>query len=287
MFRFPPREGGSGPFNPPGSVARPVDANPNPTTFGPGLAERTGASQPGTTRMNPSPPRMLTPVLIVGLRQQRVATDIDLDSISELEDSIEETTINSPESSPIPDTETVRRRHGSRAIPSSPLDRDGSDAATSSHGPTGSPISARRHSSSQDDDDQQPQYGESWRDHIRDYLSSVFSSGQNSSHPSGSATHTNREHERTQDRDRPERRPSPETLAQAHREVRRVRDALARERARERTWERLRERARERMRERARESYVIWVIGGFYPEELVAGLVPHFLLGQFDHDDFW
>jgi hypothetical protein len=261
---------------------------PNPPPFGPGFTERSGGSQPGVGRVNPSPPRMLTPVLIVGLRQQRVATDIDLDSISELEDSIEETTVNSPESSPMVDTETVRRRRGSRVIPSSPLDRDGSDAATTSRRPTGSPTSPRRHSSGQGNDDQQPQSSDSWRDHIRDYLSSVFSSGQNSNHASGSgATNTDRERDRAQDRDRPERRPSPETLAHAHREVRRVRDALARERARERTWERLRERARERMRERARESYVIWVIGGFYPEELVAGLVPHFLLGQFDHDDFW
>lgn len=284
MFRFPPREGGSAPTNPLGSLPRPADVLSNPAPSDHDATE--GASQPGATRMNPGPPRMLTPVLIVGLRQQRVVTDIDLDSISELEDAIEETTVNSPESSLMFDTETARRRRGNQVSPSSPLERDG-NGTTTSHQPAGS-STQRYNRSAQEDDDLHPSYADSWRDHFRDYLSSVFSSSQNSNRASGSsATQRDGGNDPAQDRDSPERRPSPETLARAHREIRRVREALARERARERTWERLRERARERIRERARESYVIWVIGGFYPEEMVAGLVPHFLLGQFDHDDFW
>lgn len=279
MFRFPPREGASASTNPLGGFARSADTVPN-LTPSPDLTER--ASQSGAARADPSPARMLTPVLIVGLRQQRVVTDIDLDSISEFEDAIEETTINSPQSSSTLDAEAVRRRRGSQAISSS-VDPDGSDAAMTSPSTIGS--SSQRHRSGQDDN-LQSQYVDSWRDHLRDYLSSMFSSGQNSDQSSGSgSTHADGGNSnRSQDRDR---LPSPETLAHAHQEIRRVREALARERARERAWERIRERARERMRERARESYVIWVIGGFYPEEMVAGLVPHFLLGQFDHDDFW
>jgi len=153
-------------------------------------------------------------------------------------------------------------------MPSFPLNRDESDAAaTMSHERTGSSSAQQQ---GPDSDGLQPPFGDSWRDHIRDYLSSVFSHGQSSAIASGSG---NTPPDRAQDR--VEWRPSPETLAHAHREVRRVREALARERT------------RQRARDRARESYVIWVIGGFYPEEMVAGLVPHFLLGQFDHDDFW
>jgi len=32
-------------------------------------------------------------------------------------------------------------------------------------------------------------------------------------------------------------------------------------------------------------NYVIWVIGGFYPDHML--MTPNVLLGQFDHDDFW
>ncbi len=44
-------------------------------------------------------------------------------------------------------------------------------------------------------------------------------------------------------------------------------------------------RLREAEAQQARESYVIWVIGGYYPENMLAA--PNLLLGQFDHDDFW
>ncbi|KAF8319680.1 hypothetical protein DL93DRAFT_108709 [Clavulina sp. PMI_390] len=35
------------------------------------------------------------------------------------------------------------------------------------------------------------------------------------------------------------------------------------------------------------ESYVIWVVGGYYPEEMVETMVPHILLGHFDQSDLW
>ena len=159
MFRFPPREGASASTNPLGSLARPADTVPN-LTPSPGLTER--ASQPDAARADPSPARMLTPVLIVGLRQQRVVTDIDLDSLSEFEDAIEETTVNSPQSSSPLDAEAVRRRRGSQAISSS-LGPDGGDAAVTSPSAIGS--SSPRHRSGQDDSLQSQYAADSWREH--------------------------------------------------------------------------------------------------------------------------
>lgn len=137
---------------------------------------------------------------------------------------------------------------------------------------------------------------------MRDYVSSVFNSGNTSS--SSATTSSARERQRTRHPPRPsslhsstrdgsaQTTPSsPSTTPSVAPSRRRFRDRLATLRRGRST----RHRGSATDSSTAEgggglglgQSYVIWVIGGYYPEEMVNTLVPHFMLGQFDHEDFW
>ena len=259
MYRFPTRS------VPPGSVPSP--GSPFPSAY-PGAPLSRSTSEPSTSASSSPlyppvssniPPSSagvenvnLTPVLIVGLRQQRI----------DVEDMFDD-----PMSPPTPPLTDYARADDefdfSRFLPSPP--RASTSTATSvpslSSLPSSSPLSGGRSdldsrsafgdylhtrdsettsSTPRLDSDTDRMHGESWRDQARAFLSSALARGNLERH----------REERAAVRER-----------QARRDARRRREA------------------------QARESYVIMAIAGFYPDHML--LAPNLFLGQFDHDDFW
>ncbi|KAF8321994.1 uncharacterized protein EI90DRAFT_2489705 [Cantharellus anzutake] len=273
MFRFPPRTIQASP----GVNLNPNNANPlsalrslaagQPSIPGPGPSSPATTHVPLTTSPFPvSPPitpgttvppsapsesTTLTPVLIVGLRQQNTQI-IDDDTDDEAPSDLPMYAPASPSSpfAPRSDFSTT----STSSLPPAPRASTSSDT-TVRHPPRTSLFPHRRTSSDSYRElsemirntptsppadlqsEVEATYGETWRQNLRAFLASALARG-------------------AIERAREERA--------ARREERRLREAEA---------------------QQARESYVIWVIGGYYPENMLGA--PNLLLGQFDHDDFW
>ena len=237
------------PGSSPSSVPTHIPLTNSPFPVSPPTTPGTHDTPPSASPENTT----LTPVLIVGLRQQstQAIDDIDDDAPSDLPSP----TSSSPLSSFAPRSDFPTPLTSS--LPPAPRTSSSSDAtarpvsmprslfprrtSSDSYRELGEMIRNAPTPTSPPSDLQaevEATYGETWRQHARAFLTSALARG-------------------AMERAREER-------AAARREARRLREAEA---------------------QQARESYVIWVIGGYYPENMLGA--PNLLLGQFDHDDFW